>query len=180
MTATGPTHFYPRPLRGGRPPALFHAGGVLDISIHALCEEGDVVGISVSSNQGISIHALCEEGDVVCIRAALIAPISIHALCEEGDRCVQLLNQRIEVISIHALCEEGDPRTTKQPLRPSNFYQRPLRGGRPAPSPMMRSSKPFLSTPSARRATAVILVKRHFRDNFYPRPLRGGRRACSK
>ena len=35
----------------------------------------------------------------------------------------------------------------------------------------------FLSTPSARRATAVILVKRHFRDNFYPRPPRGGRPA---
>ena len=34
--------------------------------------------------------------------------ISIHALREEGDRCVQLLDQRVEVISIHALREEGD------------------------------------------------------------------------
>ena len=39
---------------------------------------------------------------------SIIKGISIHALREEGDRCVQLLNQRIEVISIHALREEGD------------------------------------------------------------------------
>ena len=80
----------------------------------------------------------------------------------------------------------------------SYFYPRPPRGGRPAPSPMMRSSKPFLSTPSARRATFPF--ERHHRvfaeflstpsarratrksprprtgsPNFYPRPPRGGR-----
>ena len=35
----------------------------------------------------------------------------------------------------------------------------------------------FLSTPSARRATARQLFALHFIPNFYPRPPRGGRQA---
>ncbi len=34
----------------------------------------------------ISIHALCEEGDLTALFASLTGLISIHALCEEGDR----------------------------------------------------------------------------------------------
>ena len=34
----------------------------------------------------ISIHALCEEGDVEVEAGDAAAVISIHALCEEGDR----------------------------------------------------------------------------------------------
>ena len=38
------------------------------------------------SGSKISIHALCEEGDVVADRhLARGRDISIHALCEEGD-----------------------------------------------------------------------------------------------
>ena len=33
--------FYPRPLRGGRPLDSWHYGDNYEISIHALCEEGD-------------------------------------------------------------------------------------------------------------------------------------------
>ena len=33
------------------------------ISIHTLCEEGDVKNIKVQNEQKISIHTLCEEGD---------------------------------------------------------------------------------------------------------------------
>ena len=33
------------------------------ISIHALREEGDLIGAALRSSQGISIHALREEGD---------------------------------------------------------------------------------------------------------------------
>ena len=35
-------------------------------------------------------------------------------------------------ISIHALCEEGDLIVIRVPPRYSDFYPRPLRGGRPA------------------------------------------------
>ena len=82
--------------------------------------------------QSISIHALCEEGDVGSPDATYHAPcISIHALCEEGDPFVtgrstvlmlflstpsarrateDLIHEaNMRAISIHALCEEGDP-----------------------------------------------------------------------
>ena len=78
-------YFYPRPLRGGRrakaaiedadeiflsTPSARRATHELDhgqraqvISIHALCEEGDVDRADVPEGVVISIHALCEEGD---------------------------------------------------------------------------------------------------------------------
>ena len=59
-----PSHFYPRPPRGGRPEERSDVDGNRPISIHALREEGDTAifsdwGITI----GISIHALREEGD---------------------------------------------------------------------------------------------------------------------
>ena len=102
----------------------------------------------------ISIHALREEGDSAAKRAKMELSnfyprpprggrpynghpvirkyiISIHALREEGD--VRLENQLDQKgISIHALREEGD-----QFLEACSQYR-----------------KSFLSTPSARRATA--------------------------
>ena len=88
-------------------------------------------------------------------------------------------------------------------LRPSaagqlhHFYPRPPRGGRLRRIYLMRSNDPFLSTPSARRATSAaaghppgIVISIHaLREegdpqvmsartrvlNFYPRPPRGGR-----
>ena len=81
----GRAYFYPRPLRGGRrakaaiedadeiflsTPSARRATHELDhgqraqvISIHALCEEGDVDRADVPEGVVISIHALCEEGD---------------------------------------------------------------------------------------------------------------------
>ena len=58
-------NFYPRPPRGGRRltlPRLFLA---VDISIHALREEGDVIVAYTTYSNHISIHALREEGDDV-------------------------------------------------------------------------------------------------------------------
>ena len=100
--------------------------------------------------------------------------ISIHALREEGDRFTDKVVSNL-VISIHALREEGDR---------ASVPGRPIDGR-------------FLSTPSARRATAHIRDTRarnrisihalreegdavqhrqaaapHY---FYPRPPRGGR-----
>ena len=153
QTRTKPRrYFYPRPPRGGRPltqrlgelasqflstPSARRATVTVpapesfkDISIHALREEGDVVGISVSSNQGISIYALREEGDTSTMAEKNSLPyfyprpprggrleeynalvhrldISIHALREEGDRLSQP-RFPVAFISIHALREEGD------------------------------------------------------------------------
>ena len=105
-------------------------------------------------------------------------------------------------ISIHALRKEGDRRSGDGQCRPANFYPRPPRGGRPAPSPPSANScKSFLSTPSARRATDLkhkynqkLIISIHAlreegdgaphpagarTQHFYPRPPRGGRPACA-
>ena len=103
-------------------------------------------------------------------------------------------------ISIHALREEGDTSLLVLPVYRINFYPRPPRGGRPAleqghtevhriflstPS-ARRATAPktsslvgalsFLSTPSARRATIDHSGYQFVIKNFYPRPPRGGRR----
>ena len=167
---------------------LFH-----NISIHALCEEGDPQGCSVLRTEVISIHALCEEGDPAATpsstgrydfyprplrggrlssqmfpwdpfsflstpsarRATLdvldvLHPdaISIHALCEEGDLRRLCGQGREACISIHALCEEGD-------------VDRAV---------VLRALAEFLSTPSARRATATASTKSYWGQRFLSTP----------
>ena len=78
--------------------------------------------------------------------------ISIHALREEGDHRPQRIPRRGD-ISIHALREEGD--------RPEAMTANP--------------TPPFLSTPSARRATMRSRAFLYALAYFYPRPPRGGR-----
>ena len=104
-------------------------------------------------------------------------------------------------ISIHALREEGDRGHSSGCSLFCYFYPRPPRGGRPAAYSGPPSSMTFLSTPSARRATAgtahcpdrrTISIHAlreegdgggcpqwtHFKKHFYPRPPRGGRRGA--
>ena len=79
-------------------------------------------------------------------------------------------------ISIHALREEGDQRVINVTADQNNFYPRPPRGGRPAIAAACKTTDEFLSTPSARRATALPPSVPQGWFNFYPRPPRGGRR----
>ena len=124
------------------------------------------------------------------------SPISIHALREEGD-LVGLRVHRGGQISIHALREEGDFMHQTSPSTAAYFYPRPPRGGRLAPILATDTIDPFLSTPSARRATIpqvlpalLFAISIHAlreegdqdgldrlccRSYFYPRPPRGGR-----
>ena len=174
---------------------MFHC----TISIHALREEGDLRPVCHRSDAAgflstpsarrateqfkameergiISIHALREEGDQIgdiiipfdieflstpsarratrrSVQFGHIDDISIHALREEGDlRKAQHCNSRN--ISIHALREEGDNQNSLDRVR----------------------TVPFLSTPSARRATGRLIYFDFQTGNFYPRPPRGGRR----
>ena len=102
------------------------------------------------------------------------------------------------MISIHALREEGDHWPTSRSRPSMNFYPRPPRGGRhsfaiclssfayfyPRPprggrrvsNTYIVMTERFLSTPSARRATAAGSTGTSASTNFYPRPPRGGRR----
>ena len=56
-------NFYPRPPRGGRPGCGGELAVNVNISIHALREEGDDCGTQGLRWIAISIHALREEGD---------------------------------------------------------------------------------------------------------------------
>ena len=104
---------------------------VKDISIHALCEEGDLIEAGRAAGHfKISIHALCEEGDRSyppmrpLPRKFLSTPSARRA-----TRCFFVFAQSF-VISIHALCEEGDDLLTINFFQHFDFYPRPLRGGR--------------------------------------------------
>ena len=103
----------------------------LEISIHALREEGDQ-GIRGSCvNFIISIHALREEGDPG--GGLFLLPFGKFLSTPSARRATNIV-QGIEseiVISIHALREEGDVVSACQSISPTVF----------------------LSTPSARRAT---------------------------
>ncbi len=67
----------------------------------------------------ISIHALREEGDRAAIAYNVrYARISIHALREEGDPALWY-TRRAYRISIHALREEGDPNKAGSEMAPT-------------------------------------------------------------
>ena len=220
MAATR-SDFYPRPPRGGRPGPFRWPFSTPGISIHALREEGDRCSGQAAGpaadfyprpprggrrlNGKTQILPLKFLSTPSARRATLCAgvcgvgeAISIHALREEGDL---LLGRRLLLgrISIHALREEGDTRTLPRCSSWAYFYPRPPRGGRLRSFRSLRLLGPFLSTPSARRATsawrgegAVRLISIHaLREegdtskrrrsrttcNFYPRPPRGGRQS---
>ena len=193
-------YFYPRPLRGGRPCVVLIINQFVIISIHALCEEGDGGhGAGPHHHLRISIHALCEEGDRI---AACLAAGSMYFYprpLRGGRLCSYSHFRHRGGISIHALCEEGDRYLARSRRRAGHFYPRPLRGGRHEsgrahghpirdfyPRPLrggrlyfvdcFAGNTRFLSTPSARRATAVAPANVLAETYFYPRPLRGGRR----
>ena len=80
----------------------------------------------------ISIHALCEEGDMHSM-PPICGPSNFYPRPLRGGRRGGRADQfRGVQISIHALCEEGDRRCRSRVPGGRNFYPRPLRGGRPA------------------------------------------------
>ena len=88
---------------------IYAQGNTVDISIHALREEGDQ-------------HKPCQtqgRHDFYPRPPRGGRPEMEDALCEQ------------DMISIHALREEGDPRSRSSHAAPRYFYPRPPRGGRP-------------------------------------------------
>ena len=124
------------------------------ISIHALREEGDIERICVHSSESDFYPRPprggrpSASGDIGCR-----LQISIHALREEGDRCFFVFAQSF-IISIHALREEGDTAMSIPPYcGPISIHALREEGDDPGyHGPDI--FKPFLSTPSARRATS--------------------------
>ena len=125
------TYFYPRPPRGGRQPEQYPKYIVVTISIHALREEGDAVGLAhPQSRILISIHALREEGDRGCAGTGRPSADFYPRPPRGGRPFPGELKPALGSISIHALREEGDARAGARNRRTSYFYPRPPRGGR--------------------------------------------------
>ena len=150
-------YFYPRPPRGGRPGCPVIRRYNMVISIHALREEGDRSVWAALKHQIIFLSTpSARRATSRCSFPKKVYCISIHALREEGDadsdvrrkdkldfyprpprggrRHRTIISPAASIISIHALREEGDLMTSR-----SDSYNRR-----------------FLSTPSARRATAAV------------------------
>ena len=120
----------------------------MEISIHALREEGDRSVGHAQPHGAISIHALREEGDEVIVKGHAV---EFQFLSTPSARRATPAGRGMRPpvrISIHALREEGDGSSSKgngkglgridgkwaaaarATARPANFYPRPPRGGR--------------------------------------------------
>ena len=104
-----PQHFYPRPLRGGRHLANDNTAVLVEFLSTPSARRATNQLLSRCIGGDISIHALCEEGDLAC-RCTSTAGRYFYPRPLRGGR--HLDNPAINSdgdISIHALCEEGDP-----------------------------------------------------------------------
>ena len=127
----------------------------------------------------ISIHALREEGDGLRCRPCGQRR-HFYPRPPRGGRLAPLLQKDSDIaISIHALREEGDNLTGGKLSEIRGFLSTPSARRATAGSwPIRRNTfHRFLSTPSARRATAVGAGRHLGAGDFYPRPPRGGRPA---
>ena len=148
------------------------------------------------STELISIHALCEEGDIRHDHTYQQGLISIHALCEEGDpsRCH---SQKLFCDFYPRPLRGGRRYNADSKGGIEIFLSTPSARRATMICPLSSSSMIFLSTPSARRATSYppdreqvsqisihalceegdvyTITSSNKRPYFYPRPLRGGR-----
>ena len=171
------TYFYPRPPRGGRPPAPKINARTIKISIHALREEGDEVNFAglVKATVFLSTpsarRATSSRRPERRSKRFLSTPSARRATRRSPS------SHRKTAISIHALREEGDrhPRG-KEPVG-KLFLSTPSARRATAIKAYSYAKDGFLSTPSARRATPPGQVQQIRHVDFYPRPPRGGRRS---
>ena len=148
------SHFYPRPPRGGRPSA--RALELIERNFYPRPPRGgrhwmpNITGPELE----ISIHALREEGDTPC-HSEPTPKSDFYPRPPRGGRPENAaLRQNGLMISIHALREEGDRQFEIRGIPVNKFLSTPS-ARRATTAPYNLSvRKAFLSTPSARRATS--------------------------
>ena len=190
-------YFYPRPPRGGRHTRTSSDAGSLRFLSTPSARRATPTGLFSVLSCVISIHALREEGDAVL--ACSCTSCGVFLSTPSARRATFAGQFRL------AGCANFYPRPPRGGRQPSSyassfvryFYPRPPRGGRPFLMAASTAFWTFLSTPSARRATAKldrddgeppisIHALREEGDSsssmmgskskyFYPRPPRGGR-----
>ena len=103
---------------------------------------------------GVSIHALREEGDWQSLQKDLTMDVFLSTPSARRATRRVFLRGAERQVSIHALREEGDQCCKSGIQFLLCFYPRPPRGGRHGSAYDAAYQILFLSTPSARRATA--------------------------
>ena len=133
---------------------------------------------AICSGIMISIHALREEGDCSSWASTRNRENFYPRPPRGGRPFIHHLGKPSEVISIHALREEGDLSSTILESPRRSFLSTP--SARRATAEQLDAeyqAAKFLSTPSARRATLCFVAQPPVPADFYPRPPRGGRPA---
>ena len=184
------TYFYPRPLRGGRHAARGKFRPASRISIHALCEEGDFSALSRKPTSPYFYPRPLRGG-----RPAMVATIAVEVsfLSTPSARRATRKRNHNSAGQIFLSTPSARRATLVLAVRSWNlfhFYPRPLRGGRLEQQAAMsynsaisihalceegdwqrrnerRHPTVFLSTPSARRATAKTETKSLFSNKLY-------------
>ena len=169
-------YFYPRPPRGGRPPAP----STKTTSTRFLSTPSARRATSVSAHYAVAVSDFyprpprggrlkgtarlrqCERflstpsarrATVTIVLLSTTAKISIHALREEGDEYVNTVRLRVYIFLSTPSARRATGGDVQRHRRSGYFYPRPPRGGRRMPLVPGRQPRGFLSTPSARRAT---------------------------
>ena len=168
--------FYPRPPRGGRPPAFCGLGSALVFlstpsarraTLRVMSSLGTWLFLSTPSARRATkpptgfvttetyFYPRPPRGGRRSIRSMCCSPGAyFYPRPPRGGRRVFTSHARRGTgISIHALREEGDYSADPSSTDSSNFYPRPPRGGRRTTPETLSIRSRFLSTPSARRAT---------------------------
>ena len=123
----------------------------------------------------ISIHALREEGDP-CSTSKQGSPMKFLSTPSARRATVHFCPENVFLrISIHALREEGDSWRLNPKTAGERFLSTPSARRATYNLELMKKEQTFLSTPSARRATSRGSTSPATRPDFYPRPPRGGR-----
>ena len=150
-------NFYPRPPRGGRLLLLLIILNMKGIFLSTPSARRATLDFwHYADNYKISIHALREEGDVFTIPNVHGDELFLSTPSARRATTASLVWGMPIEISIHALREEGDRNRRNVSNAHQHFYPRPPRGGRLQKALTdVASDTGFLSTPSARRATAT-------------------------
>ena len=146
-------YFYPRPPRGGRRKLFDDLHRWVQISIHALREEGDRKLVPVTNMPCTFLSTPSARRATTARRPVKSAAAFLSTPSARRATASVFARKLFYFISIHALREEGDQKRFTQTAKRVKF----------------------LSTPSARRATAASMPRSAASFYFYPRPPRGGR-----
>ena len=152
-------NFYPRPPRGGRRQA--HRPGVLPHRFLSTPSARRATGLFSKLFQPlvISIHALREEGDPALDGYQPAGRRDFYPRPPRGGRRFRLPGgNHSVVISIHALREEGDSSKLVEHRSPKPFLSTPSARRATLFSAVGFGGCGFLSTPSARRATCTLFL----------------------